>query len=119
MAFVKAGPHTGCTPPQGFDRRGYCVWKFEEELASTLKLLVDADLDGDVDGNDFLTWQTGIGSGPGAAATSVPVPEPTAPVLLLLGAVLGIACRGHWRLCLVRRAVQGQILSRQPADDAD
>jgi hypothetical protein len=48
----------------------------------------DADLDGDVDGNDFLVWQQRLtGASPGEAAASNQVPEPAAGILL---AALGV-----------------------------
>lgn len=43
----------------------------------------DADRDGDVDGDDFLRWQSQFGSGAGSAA-SQPVPEPAAVGLIVL-----------------------------------
>ncbi|TWU28374.1 hypothetical protein [Bythopirellula polymerisocia] len=69
----------------------------------------DFDMDGDVDGHDFLTWQRdpGVGSlsdwqnnygSPQIAPVLVGVPEPTAHLLLLIG-VVGMAQGGS----LVRR----------------
>jgi hypothetical protein len=62
----------------------------------------DFDLDGDVDGNDFLVWQrtdgtpggltlwqTNYGTGVLAAAGAASVPEPAGAVLMLLAALTG------------------------------
>ncbi|NOZ40425.1 MAG: hypothetical protein GXP24_09390 [Planctomycetes bacterium] len=47
----------------------------------------DADLDADVDGSDFLAWQSEF-QGANAAAVSQSVPEPRASVMLLLGIIV-------------------------------
>ncbi len=47
----------------------------------------DADLDADVDGADFLVWQSEY-EGASVAAVSQSVPEPTGSVLLLLGIIV-------------------------------
>ena len=44
----------------------------------------DADMDGDVDGDDFLIWQSNFGTSAAGDAT-VAIPEPSA--LLLLGSL--------------------------------
>jgi hypothetical protein len=49
----------------------------------------DADLDGDVDGEDFLAWQQQGGAAPAAAAASS-VPEPTAIALAFCGALAAL-----------------------------
>jgi hypothetical protein len=55
--------------------------------ASAEKSQGDADLDGDVDGADFLVWQQQVGTVPMVAAASS-VPEPTAFIIALGAAVL-------------------------------
>lgn len=59
----------------------------------TLKSQGDADLDGDVDGNDFLVWQRQYGQLPPSTATASAVPEPTAVVLALTSGVLLLSRR--------------------------
>jgi uncharacterized protein YjbI with pentapeptide repeats len=53
----------------------------------------DADLDGDSDGADFLTWQRLLGQGASAVTTTAPVPEPESAVAFALGIVLVTASR--------------------------
>jgi hypothetical protein len=61
----------------------------------------DADMDGDVDGDDFLIWQSNFGSS-AAGDAAVALPEPSTVLLLAsLGLSLLAAGRG---LCLNRRA---------------
>lgn len=65
LAAWSAGFHTGTTQPAG-----------------------DGDLDGDVDGSDFLVWQLQVGASSGATA----IPEPSALGLGVM-AWLGVAAR--------------------------
>ena len=48
----------------------------------------DADGDGDTDGDDFLVWQSEFGSG--GAASRAAVPEPSAILVCLIGAVVAV-----------------------------
>lgn len=48
----------------------------------------DTDADGDVDGNDFITWQQEYGSG---WLPSIAIPEPSACILYLLLALATLA----------------------------
>jgi hypothetical protein len=54
----------------------------------------DADGDGDVDGRDFLTWQSQFGAA-SAGAAGQGVPEPAALSLAMVVGV-GLAVRGRW-----------------------
>lgn len=54
--------------------------------------LADADGDGDSDGQDYLEWQRQFGSGVPITATSILVPEPDVLTLLLCG-VFGLKSR--------------------------
>ena len=51
----------------------------------------DTDDDGDTDGDDFLIWQSEFGSGSGLGSTAAP--EPTSIVLLFVLAVVGMLSR--------------------------
>ena len=51
----------------------------------------DADFDGDTDGNDFLIWQSQFGMSAGGGSRAVAVPEPTAITLILLINTAGVA----------------------------
>ncbi len=52
----------------------------------------DADGNGEVNGDDFLVWQANFGTGVGGGAGSAAVPEPSTLALLSLVALLGV-CR--------------------------
>ncbi len=53
----------------------------------------DADVDGDVDGADFLAWQRnfGISSSASASVSGVVVPEPTSSILAIVAAIFAVA----------------------------
>ena len=57
----------------------------------------DADLDGDVDGNDFLVWQQRLGNGLPVLGASNAVPEPTAIALAGLAVLATAGARRHPR----------------------
>ena len=64
------------------------IWQggFGDFDGDATKMDGDADNDGDVDGDDFLVWQTEFGSGDGAGSAAVP--EPASALLALLAAGL-------------------------------
>ena len=62
----------------------------------------DADNDGDTDGDDFLIWQSEFGSGVGSNAG---VPEPASVALLSLLAVACIASRRRLLCAMCRDSV--------------
>jgi pectate lyase len=57
----------------------------------------DADLDGDVDGNDFLVWQQRLGNGSPVLSASNAVPEPTAIALAGFAVLAAAGTRRHSR----------------------
>ena len=65
----------------------------------------DTDNDGDTDGDDFLAWQTQFGAGTGGGSTETAgIPEPPTGSLLFLGAAgaLGLAARRRLQTILDR-----------------
>lgn len=59
----------------------------------------DADVDGDVDGGDFLIWQRQLGTSPPSVGAAVATPEPAGAVLMVLAA-MGLRRRGSARSSL-------------------
>ncbi len=63
------------------DGGDYLHWRGSFGNIGRTRWNADGDADGDVDGDDFLIWQRGLGGGATVAATAI-VPEPGAMVLL-------------------------------------
>ncbi|MBN1853320.1 MAG: hypothetical protein JW829_11370 [Pirellulales bacterium] len=55
----------------------------------------DSDFDGDSDGNDFLLWQRQFGGMTGECSSATVVPEP-ANLILLIIAIMGIVCGRYY-----------------------
>jgi len=70
----------------------------------------DADFDGDVDGNDFLTWQNSSASASELSSAITGVPEPGTLALLVSALSLWTLPR---RKVHVRKAARGEILADQ------
>jgi hypothetical protein len=81
------------------DRRDLGVWDYVYG-SEDANLAADANLDGNIDGNDFLAWQRGLGgsttagtaAGVAASAPGAAVPEPTTAGLALAACGAVIAC---------------------------
>jgi hypothetical protein len=73
------------------------VWKANLGVASSaLHTHGDADLDGDVDGGDFLIWQRQVGQTPTPPAVAS-IPEPATAGLLAVALAAGTLARNHVR----------------------
>ena len=89
----------GGTVPGDFDEDGdvdgddFLIWQ-SEFGGGDPNPRADGDGDGDVDGDDFLVWQSSFGSAAGGAASVVNVPEPSGIAMaLLLAAALMMVAR--------------------------
>lgn len=72
------------------DGRDFLLWQQNAGTNNGVRPVLDvgdADYDGDVDRDDLAIWTAQYGTG-GLAATSATVPEPSAAMLLLVGAAL-------------------------------
>ncbi len=99
--------------PADFDLDGrvdgddFLTWQANFPSPHAGRVSGDADGDGDVDGNDFLLWQQGFGTPAGGASSAAAVPEPAAAASMVM---LVLASAGVGRGFRPRFHLQHQLV---------